>query len=118
MQKDNEIRTLRAQQKQKEMILKRKQEEVRRFRRPSSFSQLLLLFQVHLLRRQMRSARVRKTTKEMTEHFAAIQQGVRHRKIVDGTFDIKFAFSDFQCNSSSKIDRWCQSRYEYIDRKS
>jgi hypothetical protein len=29
MQKDNEIRTLRAQQKQKEMILKRKQEEVR-----------------------------------------------------------------------------------------
>jgi hypothetical protein len=28
MQKDNEIRTLRAQQKQKEMILKRKQEEV------------------------------------------------------------------------------------------
>jgi hypothetical protein len=29
MQKDNEIRTLRAQHKQKEMILKRKQEEVR-----------------------------------------------------------------------------------------
>jgi hypothetical protein len=28
MQKDNEIRTLRAQHKQKEMILKRKQEEV------------------------------------------------------------------------------------------
>jgi len=28
MQKDNEIRTLRAQQKQKEMVLKRKQEEV------------------------------------------------------------------------------------------
>ncbi len=31
MQKDNEIRTLRAQHKQKEMILKRKQEEVRYF---------------------------------------------------------------------------------------
>lgn len=29
MQKDNEIRTLRAKHKQKEMILKRKQEEVR-----------------------------------------------------------------------------------------
>ncbi len=29
MQKDNEIRTLRAQHKQKEMVLKRKQEEVR-----------------------------------------------------------------------------------------
>jgi hypothetical protein len=29
MQKENEIRTLRAQHKQKEMILKRKQEEVR-----------------------------------------------------------------------------------------
>ena len=28
MQKENEIRTLRAQHKQKEMILKRKQEEV------------------------------------------------------------------------------------------
>ena len=28
MQKDNEIRTLRAQQKQKELVLKRKQEEV------------------------------------------------------------------------------------------
>jgi hypothetical protein len=31
MQKDNEIRTLRAQHKQKEMILKRKQEEVQKF---------------------------------------------------------------------------------------
>ncbi|CAF4369860.1 unnamed protein product, partial [Adineta steineri] len=57
MQKDNEIRTLRAKHKQKEMILKRKQEEV------------------HLLRRQMRSTRMRKTTKEMSAHFAAIQQG-------------------------------------------
>lgn len=35
MQKDNEIRTLRAQHKQKEMILKRKQEEVRS---PEGFS--------------------------------------------------------------------------------
>ncbi|UJR33367.1 hypothetical protein I4U23_020815 [Adineta vaga] len=70
MQKDNEIRTLRAQHKQKEMILKRKQEEV------------------HLLRRQMRSARMRKTTKEMTAHFAAIQQGItnaiRRRKLIAG----------------------------------
>jgi hypothetical protein len=58
MQKDNEIRTLRAQHKQKEMVLKRKQEEV------------------HLLRRQMRSGRMRKTTKEMSAHYVAIQQGV------------------------------------------
>lgn len=29
----------------------------------------------------MRSARLRKTTKEMTAHFAAIQQGVRSKPI-------------------------------------
>ena len=75
MQKDNEIRTLRAQHKQKEMILKRKQEEVRR--KPSKFvHHTFFSLKVQLLRRQMRSARVRKTTKEMTAHFAAIQQGV------------------------------------------
>ena len=47
MQKDNEIRTLRAQHKQKEMILKRKQEEVkslvvlRFFDRNISFSRFI-----------------------------------------------------------------------------
>jgi hypothetical protein len=38
MQKDNEIRTLRAQHKQKEMILKRKQEEVRDTKTPNGLS--------------------------------------------------------------------------------
>ncbi|CAF4037594.1 unnamed protein product, partial [Didymodactylos carnosus] len=70
IQKENEIRTLRAAHKQKEMILKRKQEEV------------------HLLRRQMRTARMRKTTNEMTAHFSSIQQGIanaiRRRKLIAG----------------------------------
>lgn len=74
MQKDNEIKTLRAQHKQKEMILKRKQEEVGMKFIPMESQRGF--FQVHLLRRQMRSGRMRKTTKEMTAHFAAIQQGV------------------------------------------
>lgn len=41
MQKDNEIRTLRAQHKQKEMILKRKQEEVRIGKHCHSFSSMI-----------------------------------------------------------------------------
>ncbi|CAF0777088.1 unnamed protein product [Didymodactylos carnosus] len=72
VQKENEIRTLRAAHKQKEIILKRKQEEV------------------HLLRRQMRTARMRKTTNEMAAHFSSIHQGVRianairRRKLIAG----------------------------------
>ncbi|CAF3544733.1 unnamed protein product [Rotaria socialis] len=94
MQKDNVIRTLRAQHKQKEMILKRKQEEV------------------HLLRRQMRSARMRKTTKEMTEHFAAIQQGItnaiRRRKLIAGINRDMNTLIENRERASRKRERFCK----------
>ncbi|CAF0729447.1 unnamed protein product [Adineta ricciae] len=94
MQKDNEIRTLRAQHKQKEMILKRKQEEV------------------HLLRRQMRSARMRKTTKEMTAHFAAIQQGItnaiRRRKLIAGINRDMNTLIENRERASRKRERFCK----------
>ncbi|CAF1374135.1 unnamed protein product [Adineta steineri] len=94
MQKDNEIRTLRAKHKQKEMILKRKQEEV------------------HLLRRQMRSTRMRKTTKEMSAHFAAIQQGItnaiRRRKLISGiNRDMSTLIENREC-VSRKREKYCQ----------
>ncbi|CAF0927932.1 unnamed protein product [Adineta steineri] len=94
MQKDNEIRSLRAKHKQKEMILKRKQEEV------------------HLLRRQMRSARMRKTTKEMTAHFAAIQQGItnaiRRRKLIAGINRDMNTLIDNRERASRKRERFCK----------
>ncbi|CAF0740846.1 unnamed protein product [Rotaria sp. Silwood1] len=94
MQKDNVIRTLRAQHKQKEMILKRKQEEV------------------HLLRRQMRSAKMRKTTKEMTAHFAAIQQGItnaiRRRKLIAGINRDMNTLIENRERASRKRERYCK----------
>ncbi|CAF1059087.1 unnamed protein product [Adineta ricciae] len=94
MQKDNEIRSLRAKHKQKEMILKRKQEEV------------------HLLRRHMRSTRVRKTTKEMSDHFAAIQQGItnaiRRRKLISGiNRDMSSLIENREC-ASQKREQFCK----------
>ncbi|CAF3917956.1 unnamed protein product [Rotaria sordida] len=94
MQKDNEIRTLRAQHKQKEMILKRKQQEV------------------HLLRRQMRSGRVRTTTKEMSAHYTAIQQGItnaiRRRKLIAGiNRDMSTLIENREC-VSRKRERYCK----------
>lgn len=74
--------------------------------------------QVHLLRRQMRSTRVRKTTKEMTEHFAAIQHGVCLLTVVFHWSVRSDVFVDRQCHSSSKTRFWNQSGYEYVDRES
>ncbi|CAF0829541.1 unnamed protein product [Rotaria sordida] len=100
MQKDNVIRTLRAQHKQKEMILKRKQEEV------------------HLLRRQMRSARMRKTTKEMTAHFAAIQQGItnaiRRRKLIAGINRDMNTLIENRERASRKRERYCKRLHKTI----
>ncbi|UJR13835.1 hypothetical protein I4U23_000846 [Adineta vaga] len=94
MQKDNEIRSLRAKHKQKEMILKRKQEEV------------------HLLRRQMRSTRVRKTTKEMSAHYATIQQGItnaiRRRKLISGINRDMNTLIDNRERASRKRERFCK----------
>ncbi|CAF4780309.1 unnamed protein product [Rotaria sp. Silwood1] len=94
MQKHNEIRTLRAQHKQKEMILKRKQQEV------------------HLLRRQMRSGKVRATTKEMSAHYTAIQQGItnaiRRRKLIAGiNRDMSTLIENREC-VSRKRERYCK----------
>ncbi len=61
------------------MVLKRKQEEVLQINEKKTINGFY--FQVHLLRRQMRSGRVRKTTKEMTAHYAAIQHGVCSQSI-------------------------------------
>ncbi|CAF3721838.1 unnamed protein product [Rotaria socialis] len=94
IQKDNEIRTLRAQHKQKELVLKRKQEEV------------------HLLRRQMRSGRVRTTTKEMTAHYAAIQQGITHairrRKLIAGISRDMTSLIENRERVSRKRERFCK----------
>ncbi|CAF2095343.1 unnamed protein product [Rotaria magnacalcarata] len=94
IQKDNEIRTLRAQHKQKELVLKRKQEEV------------------HLLRRQMRSGRVRTTTKEMIAHYAAIQQGITHairrRKLIAGISRDMTSLIENRERVSRKRERFCK----------
>ncbi|CAF2596783.1 unnamed protein product [Rotaria sp. Silwood2] len=94
MQKDNEIRTLRAQHKQKEMVLKRKQEEV------------------HLLRRQMRSGRVRTTTKEMSAHYASIKQGIknaiRRRKLIAGINRDMNTLIENRERVSRKRERYCK----------
>ena len=80
------------------MVLKRKQEEVLRIiiLQFNRFS-----FQVHLLRRQMRTGRVRKTTKEMSAHYTAIQQGVCSINSFSSS-NQKSIFIDKKCHSSSK----------------
>ncbi|CAF5202482.1 unnamed protein product, partial [Rotaria magnacalcarata] len=68
--------------------------------------------EVHLLRRQMRSARMRKTTKEMTEHFAAIQQGItnaiRRRKLIAGINRDMNTLIENRERASRKRERFCK----------
>ncbi|CAF3880064.1 unnamed protein product [Rotaria magnacalcarata] len=67
---------------------------------------------VHLLRRQMRSGRVRTTTKEMIAHYAAIQQGITHairrRKLIAGISRDMTSLIENRERVSRKRERFCK----------
>lgn len=82
---------------------------------------------MHLLRRQMRSGRVRKTTKDMSAHYMAIQQGVCHfllhpflfrifkiknairrRKLISGINRDMNTLIENREQASRKRERYCQ----------
>ncbi|CAF3160644.1 unnamed protein product [Rotaria sp. Silwood2] len=68
--------------------------------------------QVHLLRRQMRSGRVRTTTKEMSAHYASIKQGIknaiRRRKLIAGINRDMNTLIENRERVSRKRERYCK----------